>query len=96
MILNTNSINAIAGTYIKSVEKISTRVETNAANANSKDEILLSNASQDFAPYLHKLSAMADMSAEKAENYKTAINSGKYEVDSQGTANDILDLCTLK
>lgn len=96
MILNTNSINAIAGTYIKSVEKISTRVETNAANANSKDEILLSNASQDFAPYLHKLSSMSDMSVKKAENYKDAINSGEYEVNSQETADDILDLCTLK
>lgn len=96
MIFNTNSINAVAGTYIKSVEKVSTRVETNAANANSKDEILLSNASQDFAPYLQKLSVMSDMSVEKIENYKASINSGKYEVNSQGTANDILDLCTLK
>lgn len=91
MIVN-NNIHSVASLYGAAQPAGTSRSKAAGTQAQQDDEVVISEAGQNFSDLLQKLRSGDEVREDKVRDYTRAIESGSYHVDAAAIAERMLDL----
>lgn len=91
MITSSGKIQSIANLYMNNIENAPHKTGTPQKKSQMNDEIILSDASQEFSGYLNKLREMPEVREDVVEDARNSINDNSYHVDADDIAQKILE-----